>query len=479
MDPANLPTLLGIAWLLPLASFTLIVFFGPRMGKHGLYAAYTATGTILISCILSLVSLFGVWVPNYKVYDLSAEQTERPEPADDSGPDFDDGAQRSPGPIIRGQNPDEDAQDETTPAEGKRLHFDVSEGEGHGRVEALTGNWYTLGKFGSLRVTIGYYIDSLTVLDVRDGHVHRHVHPLLRHRLHARRAARRHRSRSHALPRASPRSAGPVLPLLSVSVAVLLQHAGPRHRRQHRDGVRLLGAGRHLLLLPDRLLHRAAKRVDRGQQGVHRQPHRRLRHDHRPDGPVRPAWARSASATGPTNGNGKSSSRASSARCGRRNKPGRTSCWQTPDGMVKAVARPRSPKLPNGSDRPRSRSKPGEGADFQRRRATAARLLAVGRGRAGHLLRLRRQKRAVSAARLVARRDGRPHARQRAGPFGDDGRRGRVSGGPILSGLRARGAAGDRHRGLHHAVHRRPRSPSRPPTSSACWPIRRSASWAT
>ena len=40
----------------------------------------------------------------------------------------------------------------------------------------------------------------------------------------------------------------------------------------------------HLLLLPDRLLHRTTQRLDRRQQGVHRQPHRRLRHDHRPDG---------------------------------------------------------------------------------------------------------------------------------------------------------------------------------------------------
>ena len=30
----TLPLLLGIAWLLPLASFTLIVFFGPRMGQR-------------------------------------------------------------------------------------------------------------------------------------------------------------------------------------------------------------------------------------------------------------------------------------------------------------------------------------------------------------------------------------------------------------------------------------------------------------
>ena len=105
-------------------------------------------------------------------------------------------------------------------------------------------------------------------------------------------------------------------------------------------------------------------------------------------------------------------------------------------------------------------------------------LLLVDR-RAGNLLRLRRQKRAVSAARLAARRDGRPDARFGAGPFGDDGGGRRVSGRAVLSGVRAGGAAGHRDRRLHHAVHRGARSPSRPSTSSACWPIRRSASWAT
>ena len=66
MDPiTTLPKLLGIAWLLPLASFTLILFFGPRMGKAGSKAGYLATAAILTSCALSLFALFFVWLPNY------------------------------------------------------------------------------------------------------------------------------------------------------------------------------------------------------------------------------------------------------------------------------------------------------------------------------------------------------------------------------------------------------------------------------
>ncbi len=43
----SLPTLLGIAWLVPLLSFTIILFFGPRLGPHGKNAAKVATGAIL------------------------------------------------------------------------------------------------------------------------------------------------------------------------------------------------------------------------------------------------------------------------------------------------------------------------------------------------------------------------------------------------------------------------------------------------
>ena len=47
-----LPLLLVIAWLLPLASFTAIVLFGPRMGKAGRGAGYVATGAIFLAFVL-------------------------------------------------------------------------------------------------------------------------------------------------------------------------------------------------------------------------------------------------------------------------------------------------------------------------------------------------------------------------------------------------------------------------------------------
>lgn len=104
---STLPLLLGLAWLLPLASFVLIVFFGPRMGKSGRFAAYVATAAIVSAFFLSVAAL-GLW-------------------------------------LI------------STPS--------ATEHGGHAAatVSPIAGDWYTLGSFNSLQVTIGYYIDSLTL----------------------------------------------------------------------------------------------------------------------------------------------------------------------------------------------------------------------------------------------------------------------------------------------------------------------------
>lgn len=104
---STLPLLLGLAWLLPLASFVLIVFFGPRMGRSGRYAAHLATTAIVTSFVLSVTAL-SLWLLH------------------------------------------------TPTASGHDAHAAAA-------AQPTAGDWYTLGSFGSLRVTIGYYIDSLTL----------------------------------------------------------------------------------------------------------------------------------------------------------------------------------------------------------------------------------------------------------------------------------------------------------------------------
>jgi len=97
-----LPLLLGLAWLLPLGSFALIVFFGSRMGRAGRGAALLATAAVVASFLLSLAALGG-WLADHPLGASS-----------------------------------------------------------HG-VEPIAGDWYALGKFGALKITIGYYIDGLTL----------------------------------------------------------------------------------------------------------------------------------------------------------------------------------------------------------------------------------------------------------------------------------------------------------------------------
>jgi NADH-quinone oxidoreductase subunit L len=106
MDINTIPLLLALAWLLPLVSFTLIVLFGPRMGRNGYYAAYVATTAIVSGFLLSVTALI-LWI----------------------------------------------------------MHHPLSAGHGaHVAMPlAISGDWYELGHFGALRITVGYYIDSLTL----------------------------------------------------------------------------------------------------------------------------------------------------------------------------------------------------------------------------------------------------------------------------------------------------------------------------
>src|SRR5690242_6642700 len=124
---STLPTLLGIAWLLPLASFVLILFFGKHMGSHGKGAPFVACGAIIGAFLLSAVSLCG-WLGEHP---LSAAHHEA---ATEGGL-----LEKAP---VEGVAPTEHAA--APPA-------------------AYSGDWYTLVQVGKLKLTIGWYIDALTV----------------------------------------------------------------------------------------------------------------------------------------------------------------------------------------------------------------------------------------------------------------------------------------------------------------------------
>ena len=150
------------AWLLPLASFVLILFFGKAMGPHGKYAGYVATGAIVSSAVLSFIALFGVWLPSHPLSSAAHHEAPHEEGIHDTHAHYSvfpnhGSPHRVTGRLIAMQ------------AEGEvSEHGDHEAGaESHANNPPptyYTGDWYALGVFGKLRLMIGYYIDSLTVV---------------------------------------------------------------------------------------------------------------------------------------------------------------------------------------------------------------------------------------------------------------------------------------------------------------------------
>lgn len=207
MDASTLlPMLLGAAVLLPLLSFTVIVLAGPNLGEHGKAAGTVATAAILGSAILSFLSLF-IWLgSNWPEaahhggdHAAAAHDTDHGH----ASPDGDHGEDgHAEGDHGEGDHGDEHAEGEHADEHGEGEHAEGEHAEGdhanaggqvapvesavgaladhegdahaddghggrHGHAAVVgphyTGEWYSLGQFGKLRMAIGYYIDALTI----------------------------------------------------------------------------------------------------------------------------------------------------------------------------------------------------------------------------------------------------------------------------------------------------------------------------
>jgi NADH-quinone oxidoreductase subunit L len=127
MEPSILlPRLLGLAWLLPLGSFAWIAL-APRRLKQGRKAGGVATAAILAGFALSAIAL-GVWLTQH--------------------------------PLA------------AAPHEGPPGAAEEAHAASPAQIAPVTGDWYALASVGTvplgrnrepLRLSIGYYIDSLTV----------------------------------------------------------------------------------------------------------------------------------------------------------------------------------------------------------------------------------------------------------------------------------------------------------------------------
>jgi NADH-quinone oxidoreductase subunit L len=158
MDPGNsISMLLGWAVVLPLCSFFVILVFGPRMGKAGEHAASLATAAIALASILSFISL-AIWLSSHR----PGGESHGEEHAALVSPEA--------GIVVRGQNPHGDDHHAAT-VSAEEASADQHESSGHAGVPIYTNDYsapaiggpWVLGHFGDLRLSISYYIDSLTV----------------------------------------------------------------------------------------------------------------------------------------------------------------------------------------------------------------------------------------------------------------------------------------------------------------------------
>src|SRR4051812_3148519 len=153
----RIPSLLLAAFLLPLVSFAIISigysvpqFFGIRVRyATQKYASYIAVGAIVLGCVLSMYAMFACWLPSNPLksaeeHEIHAEHTAMESPASAGG--------HTPFKLVAQEKPESNA----TETERTVDHSNAP-------PTSLTGDWYTLGQFGNLRLTIGYYIDTLTV----------------------------------------------------------------------------------------------------------------------------------------------------------------------------------------------------------------------------------------------------------------------------------------------------------------------------
>ena len=158
--------LLGTAVLLPLASFVLILLFGPYMGKGGKQAGLCATGAILIACVLSLISLF-IWVNEHPIQSHDGHHAAaHDEHAGEHGGEH--GEEHGDEHGEEGEHEDDDDGSEENEHDTHDVALLADDGgHSHGHQEpppAYHREVYTLGNFGDgFKMSISVYIDTLTV----------------------------------------------------------------------------------------------------------------------------------------------------------------------------------------------------------------------------------------------------------------------------------------------------------------------------
>ncbi len=173
MDTSLLPILLGVAVLLPLASFFTLLMIGRWLPQS--WSGYIATTAIVTAGLLSFWSL-SIWLFNHapeagshqtaehvasgqmpSVHARLVAQHDQPDgPAPATIPG------QEPSPEVASHSPE--AASHSPEAASQSPEAEHTSAEHGGKKHAYTDDYYLLGQFGRLRLTISYYIDSLTLV---------------------------------------------------------------------------------------------------------------------------------------------------------------------------------------------------------------------------------------------------------------------------------------------------------------------------
>lgn len=179
----TLPLLLLAAWLLPLASFVVILFVGPYLGKAGIAAGHVATGAIVGSLALSTLAMV-IWIKSQGFMPVGQGNAHADAGAADSlaaakSPTsgkvemccgFPNGVPPAATEIAAAPGVAATQVALLADEHGAKAHAADEHGAHAGSTHApnkptvKTGVLYTLSDFGGLRMEISYYIDGLTVL---------------------------------------------------------------------------------------------------------------------------------------------------------------------------------------------------------------------------------------------------------------------------------------------------------------------------
>ena len=155
-----LPKILGIAVLLPLASFFAILFGAKYLGKGAAWVAISAIGG---AAVLSFLSLF-MWLSTKGHWPEAAHHEEAHSTPHDTPHAEQHSQVRSQASLTLTAFAQEPSERSAQPGHTAPGHATESgHGEHAATGPAYTGEYWLLGQFGKLRITISYYIDALTI----------------------------------------------------------------------------------------------------------------------------------------------------------------------------------------------------------------------------------------------------------------------------------------------------------------------------